>query len=224
MLIKTFAFSILSLAACVSAQAASRVLDNVSVDALNGATVGSTIGVSFVTGSTAMTVTDVVFPQIYQATPSSAQVNTFSTSETFSLYTNNPANNTPLALFPVSFALDNDTTLVSGNPGYGQTQALPSASMLLAPNTRYWLELSGASTVYWDYTNSTTYASALGVTLPTTNTSFETNGATTYFTLAQGPQQFVLDVNAVPEPSTYCLMAVAGLALVVSRKRSVKVA
>ena len=31
-------------------------------------------------------------------------------------------------------------------------------------------------------------------------------------------------MNVVPEPSTYCLMAIAGLALVVSRKRLRKVA
>ncbi len=228
MITKTFIFTLFALATCATAQA-TRVIDNVSSASLTGYTAGSSVGVSFVTGSTAVSVDDVVFPQIYQATPdaSSPKVNSFSGTETFSLYTNNPATNSPLVASPITFTLDNNTALASGAAGFGQTTAIPSAAMVLTPLTRYWLVLTDVSTVYWDYTSSSAYNSALGVTLPTTNTSYKTSGGTTtFFSLASGPQQFVLDATAVPEPSSVVLLTLAGAAafLLALRARSAKVA
>ena len=219
MLIKTLAISLLALAASTAAHAVSAI-DNVSTTGNPAgtqplATSGTSIGVSFITGADAEAVSEVVFPQILGSSDG------YSSSETFSLYTNNPLTNMPLAASPVTFTLDNTQTLTFGQPGFGQTTATPSSPMILTGGTRYWLVLGNASAVTWDYLPSSTYMSSLGYTLPTTNTSFT---GSSYYTLNNGPQQFVLNVNAVPEPSTFGMMALGSLGLffVVRRTRSGK--
>ena len=234
MLIKTFAFSLLALAAGVTAaQAQTAALDNLSStsgNTIKGASINTTVAEAFITGGSAVVLDSVMFPQILQGPAPSTYYNNYSSAETFSLYSTNPANGLPLAAL-VSLSVTpgggSNTTASALSAGFGQTIAivpsdtLSQAAATLLPNTEYWLVLSSPTSVSWDYTTSTTSVNyGSGFSLPATGAVSEV-GATTY-TLAGGPQQII--VNVVPEPSTYCLMAVAGLALVVSRKRTRKLA
>ena len=226
MLIKTFALSLLALAAGATAmQAQTAALDNLSStsgDAIKGASNNTLVAEAFVTGSSAAVLDSVMFPQILQGPAPSTYYNNYSSTETFSLYSTNPATGLPLASL-VSLTVTpgggSNTTASALSAGFGQSIAVvPSgtAAATLLPNTEYWLVLSSPTSVSWDYTTSTTSVNyGSGFSLPATGAASEV-GSTTY-TLAGGPQQII--VNVVPEPSTYCLMAVAGLALVVSRKR-----
>ena len=104
-------------------------------------------------------------------------------------------------------------------------------SFTLSAGTGYWLVLSDSSSaVFWNYASSSSYTSASGFSLPTSDTYF--SGATDnpsisqdiYGSLAAGPQIFQLNTNAVssaPEPSTflYSLPLAVG-ALLIRRKRA----
>lgn len=232
MSIKTFAFSLLTLAACATAaQAQTTVLDNLSSfsgNTITGSSNNTMVAQAFVAGTSSTTLLDVMFPQILQGPASGTYYNGYSSSETFSLYSNNPATGLPLASL-VSLTVQpgsgSNTVASSSTAGDETVATVPSdavsqAAATLLAGTKYWLVLSSATTVSWDYTASTTSISNLGFSLPATGAASEV-GATTY-ALTGGPQEIYLSV--VPEPSTYCLMAVAGLALVIRRKRSVKMA
>ena len=237
MSIKFFAFSLLALAAGVTAtQAQTTVLDNLSSVAGNtikGSSTGTTISQAFVTGGAATVLADVMFPQILQGPTSGTYLNNYSATETFSLYSTNPATGLPFnSLVSLTVAPGSgSSTMASSNASGDQTiatvpgDALSQAGAILLPNTKYWLVLNGGTNISWDYTLSTSavdYGS--GFSLPATGVSSQvtSSSASTNYTLAGGPQEIYLSV--VPEPSAYYLMAVAGLALVVGRKRSIKVA
>ena len=242
MITKTLLASFCALACTVSAHAVTVLNDfTSSTGATNTLVIGSfghQVGESFVTGGTLLTLSNVVFPQVQQDA-SGNNVDGFNSAETFALYANNPVDNTALLAAPLyTFSLTDNTKAGTGfgDPTFGVVTATPTASVPLLANTRYWLVLTygpvsdpTGSVVYpnWDYTASASYFSnnQYGVTLPTANASFSTNvttGTNEYSSLADGPQLVI--INAVPEPSTYCLLAVAGLAFVVSRKRLRKVA
>ncbi len=229
MLIRNLAFSLLALAACATAaQAQTTVLDNLSNasgNSIKGASNNTTVAEAFVTGGSVTTLADVLFPQILQGPTASTYYNNYVPGETFSLYSTNTATGLPL-LSLVSLSLvpgsGSGTTASALTNSFGQTMAtVPSdaasqTAATLLPNTEYWLVLSSPTSASWDYTSSTTAVNyGSGFSLPATGAASEVGGTT--YTLASGPQQLYLSI--VPEPSTYCLMAVAGLALVVSRKR-----
>jgi len=65
---------------------------------------------------------------------------------------------------------------------------------------------------FWDFTSSTNYTSAFGVSMPSNQASFVTSGSTTqYFSLSSGPQLFQVNGSAVPEPSSLLLGAVSAM-------------
>ena len=105
------------------------------------------------------------------------------------------------------------------------TTATVSGAFTLQAASGYFFVLSTGTTsnLEWSYTSSTDYAAAFGATIPTANSSFFTSGATTtYYTLANGPQQ--IQVNgiagpAVPEPSTWALLGFGGLGVCVLARR-----
>ncbi len=234
MLIKNLVFTLVALAAVATAQASTTVLNTDDPNLLNGTFAGGTSGYvlgsyvaeSFVTGSSLLTLSNVVFPQIM----GDGTINTdqYSSNETFALYANSTltGTNRPAALSLFSFTLQNNPNIdPRADPAhFGETTAtVPTAGLALAtlaPNTRYWLVLTNSTAVAWSYTTNTTYGSALGYSLPGSSTVItDENGGTTYnLSDGDGPQQFVL--NVVPEPSTVALLAVAGLgAFVVAHRR-----
>ena len=236
MFTKTLALSLLVFAACATARANITVLSTVDSDLTDGQfangttgfSMGTSIAESFVTGGSILTLSNVVFPQVQQV--AGENVDGYQSSETFSLYADSTLSGTdrpaPVALF--NFTLQNNTAIdPRKDPAdFAETTAtVPTIDVGLAtllPNTRYWIVLANTNSVAWNYVTTTTYASARGFSLPATNTVITEDGGESITNLSDGPQQFVM--NVVPEPSTYCLMAVAGLALVVSRKRSRKLA
>ncbi len=240
---KAFVFSLFAFAACATAQATT-VLNTVDPTLLSGTfssgqtgfSMGSSIAESFITGSSILTLSNVVFPQITQNASGTQNFDGYLSTETFALYADSTLSGidrpAPVALF--NFSLQNDPTVdPMKNPAtFGETTAtvptIDTGLATLLPNTRYWLVLANTGTeAAWNYYVNTSYGSALGFTLPATDTVITEDGGESITNLSDGPQQFVLNVTplgGVPEPSTYCLMAVAGLALVVSRKRLRKVA
>lgn len=224
---KSFVLSLLAAAVFATAARADVVYDNVTTNAVYFLSSGTSVGQSFVTGGTPLRFADFLFPQLTGSAPNFADG--FTAGETMNLYANNPATNTPVTTLSLAnFTLQNTP---SGSR-IGQTTATPTTTTILTANTRYWLVLAApnaASTVNWNAPNPATYqaTSALGVTLPATNTAFETsNGTTTYFDFADGPQMIYLEAFAVPEPSTYALLALGGVGafLFVRRGRTAKAA
>ena len=72
----------------------------------------------------------------------------------------------------------------------------------------------------WDYTTGTRYISDLGVTIPASNSTFSTDSTgTTYLDFTDGPQLVYIN-SAVPEPSTYCLLGLAGVVAFVVMRRA----
>ena len=238
MFTKTLVFSLLAFAACATARANVTVLNTVDPDLTDGQfangttgfSMGTSIAESFVTGSSILTLSNVVFPQVQQV--AGENVDGYVSTETFSLYLDSTLSGTdrpaPVALF--NFTLQNNTAIDPRlDPAdFAETTAtvplIDTGLATLLPNTRYWIVLANTNDVAWNYTTAYTtpgsYPSGQGFSLPTTNTVITEDGGESITNLSDGPQQFVL--NVVPEPSTYCLMAVAGLALVVSRKRTRK--
>lgn len=219
---KTLALSLLAAVVCATSARADAVYDNITTNGVAGITSGSSIGQSFVTGGTALSLNAFLFVQTSNGSDYS-----FTPGETVSLYGNDPVNNTPVAVALASFTLFQN--------GQNVTEADTNATTILTASTRYWLVLNAptaADTVRWAYYNSAGYAanSLYGVSLPEANTAFKTmNGVTTYFTFSQGPQSIYLDADAVagvPEPSTYAMFAVGGVGafLFMRRARKMKVA
>lgn len=217
---KAFFLSLLAAAACATAARADQtVYSNVFENQAIPYSAGSSVGQSFVTGGSPLSLTEVLFAQVGGVDASGNSIDAYTPGETFSLYANNP-DNTP-ALTPVALATFTLTDSPSG-PFTGLTDAVPNAPTILTANTRYWLVLQAppAGTVYWDFVNPDpsiyAFTASAGVTLPEANTAFETNGATTtYFTFSgAGPQSILLQADVlppnVPEPATHVLLALAG--------------
>ena len=234
MLIKNLVFTLVALAVTASAQADVTVLNTVDPNLLNGSFAGMTTGYvsgssiaeSFVTGTSLLTLSNVVFPQIMG--DGVTNQDKFSASETFALYANSTVSgsNRPAALALFNFSLQNNPNIdpYADPAHFGETTAtVPTTGLALAtlaPNTRYWLVLTNSTAVAWSYTTNTTYGSAMGYSLPGSSTVVtDENGGTVYnLSDGDGPQQFVL--NVVPEPSTVAMLAVAGLgAFVVARRK-----
>ena len=103
----------------------------------------------------------------------------------------------------------------------GQTEADVNSAFVLLPNTEYFFSVTAPSTTAWQYTTNQGYNSSLGVTLPTNDVAYKiVGGTTTYFSLANGPQLIYVEANAVPEPSSLCLLAVVGIGACLYVRRS----
>ena len=219
--IKSLALGLFTLVAG-SAAYADTVLDNLSLNGPNSATVGTTIGAAFTTGTTALVFSDVIFPQLRFNTNGSSY-DSYVAGETFSINLRNADGTVGLPVF-TSFTSDHDFT------GSGQTEADASSAFTLLPNTGYYFSVTAPTMTGWSYTTATTYNTADGVTAPATDTDYKTlNGTTSYFNMTQGPQLILIDAvpvasGNVPEPSTVSMLALAvgGTLLVVRRSRGAK--
>lgn len=214
---KAVALSLLTVAACASAQA-TVVFDNLQTSASNGPTLGNYIGAAVTTGPSAFALTDVVFPQINGTTDQ------FTDGENFTLHLSN-ADGTIGATIPVSFTLSNVSSHAPAGQvdSFGQTTATAAAPIALVPGATYWYVLTAPTQTAWSYSTNTAFTSNYGFSFPTTNTAYEAggpsnNGDGIYFNLSDGPQ--LININGVvPEPSSYCLMAIAGVATLVLVRR-----
>lgn len=168
------------------------VFDNLTIQPSNGPTIGTSIGASLVTGSFALQLSDIIFPQL------NGTANTYVPGEAFSINTRNADGTVGLSLY-TDFALANDAAS-------GQTNAVPNTPFVLLPNTGYWFVVTATAGTAWGYTTGASYASLYGVTQPASNVAYKTtdNGLTSsYFSLADGPQLLRVDAVAlaIPEPS-----------------------
>lgn len=191
-------------AACAPARA-DIVFDNLSNQSGNGATNGVSIGASLLIGSTPLSLTDIIFAQL-------SGTNRYTAGETFSINARNPDGTVGAALFS-SFTLINDAPS-------GQTNVFPTLPVVLLPDTGYWLIVSATTGTGWTYTLGSGFNSSLGVTVPADPVAYtmRADGSSAYFTLAQGPQLLRVDATAttvpvVPEPSSWCLLALLGSSL-----------
>ncbi len=225
--VKALALSLLVVTAGAAAHAQDLVYDNYSTAAGTstatnyGVTTGSTVGMAFNTGSSALSLTDVVFPQLSGGTNTPV----FVAGETFAVNVRN-ANGT------VGTALSLAGTFTVFNNGGGQADASVNGTFVLAPNSSYYFSLTAPTTgsnttVLWNDATGTTSAGpkvADGATVPAGNISYSINsGTTSYFTT--NPQIATVYASVVPEPSTVSMLAlaVAGTLLVVSRSRASKI-
>ncbi len=244
MLIKNFVLSLFVVAACATARGQA-AYDNLSVNPIYGLSTGTSVGESFITGGSLLTLNNVVFPQI-AGTPGNL-VDGYTAGETFGLYFNStvtaadgtvhagPGLAVPGAIFTLShYQYPTSNVLFQS----GLTTASTVAPVVLTAGTRYWLVLSspsGSTVVNWNYANYDTanpdyykFTSTGGVGLPATDTSYELNSPTTagysFYDYTDGPQSLI--INAVPEPSSFCLLGLAGAGafLLACRARSAKVA
>ena len=159
---KTLALSLLAAVAFATVAHADGVYDNTQTPVANS-TYGSSVGQSFVTGNTALSLNAVAFAQLNIDNVAYS----YTTGETMSLYANNPADDTPVTTLSLaSFTL--------ASIGGGVTEADVTATTILSANTRYWLVLNApvaTGTVYWSFTNVAQYTATTlyGVDLPATN-------------------------------------------------------
>jgi hypothetical protein len=88
----------------------------------------------------------------------------------------------------------------------------------LTAGAGYWLVLSdrSAGVVAWDFESTNVYQSQFGYGLPSFNTAWSSNadnglGNSTYYQPSDGPQLFqLIGATAVPEPSSFVLLCIAG--------------
>jgi hypothetical protein len=182
---------------------------------------GEQVGAAIKIGPTPIGLTDVVFTQKRLGLAS---------GESFAIFSRNADGTVGSSLFS-DFTLSHDST--SGN-----TTATANSPFTFLAGTSYWLMMlvtqSGATETFgdWDNSNSFTYTSSFGVTIPQTNTSASyfidptTNiPGYQYGNLTDGLQLFQVDgsaLGAVPEPSALVLggtAALAGLSLWARRRR-----
>jgi len=156
---------------------------------------GGPLGASFLTGASASTLSSV---SVFLYDPSGATTGSFS----ISLFSNS-GSNTPGTLLE-TLATPSDSIL----PGAGTFGAFTYSglSYVLAANTEYWIELSGANShLGWEGTSDT---SGIGVS----GQYFYDNGGS--FSNSQtGPQQMTINTSAfaaVPEPSALFLCGLLG--------------
>lgn len=211
--LKTVAFSVITLAVSVTAHA-TVVLDNLEYAAANGETDGTTIGSAFSTGSDALSLSSVIFPQ--SRLPGGADA--FVVGEMCFINLRNADGTVGSVLF-------SNFTVSDGGAQFGnQTEADANVPFILAPNTSYYFSVSAVTSTAWDFSLDTTYLSRLGVTIPPTGSAAykvaTIGGAKTYFTLDQGPQLIYVVASAVPEPSSLCLFSLAGLGAFVMMRRA----
>ncbi len=123
----------------------------------------------------------------------------------------------------------------SHGQGYGiAVTYLPTSTLLLAPNTTYWIGLTGAlQTEGFFTTTDTSYSSSLGWTFNSSTTSYGFTGDHSNITTSTSPKfwqtgsyttNLTIDAEAapilmtVPEPSIAWLFAVGLGALIVRRR------
>ncbi len=168
---------------------------------------GNEIGEAVMTGDVLLSLTSVSLPQL-----------SFQDGETVAVYCRN-SDGTIGALLFSNFS-------VSYNYGANVLTATATQSFLLQPDTGYFFSLlsnSADNYVSWigaSYSpaGSYPYTSDAGATLPPTNTDYiRGSGYTAYYDLQPyGPQ--LIEVEAVPEPSTWALLGVSALGVVVARR------
>ena len=101
----------------------------------------------------------------------------------------------------------------------------PDSAVPLQGSTKYWVALTTLTTVgeyAWGFTNSTTYSSTDNWGIPATFTyALSENLGGEWDYLDGLPQQISIDASAVPEPSSWALLAlgVTAFGLVSSRQR-----
>ena len=191
-----------------AARSSQIVLDNLA-ETPGGNSFSASIGQSFVTGTAATNLQSVVL-QLDKAKSSA----------------------TGLQLNLESRALDGtigSTLFNDFSTAYDSATGLATfsaaSSFVLAANTGYWLVASDTgstdSNIYWVFTPSQNYASALGFSLPDSPCSWVSglvgsNDASAYYTLAAGPQAFQITIGnlvaSVPEPTSFVLCGIGGVA------------
>jgi hypothetical protein len=169
----------------------------------NGPGPGDLVGAAIQIGSTPISLTSVVYNETFSNGPTSG--------ETFAIFSRNSDGTVGTSLF-TDFTLSFDNT--SKN-----TTATATAPFTFLANTSYWLMMVETPGTFgdWDISNSFTYTSNFGVTIPDTKASFSNvpgTGSGTgpmYFDANQGLQLFQLNGNpagaSVPEPSALALAA-----------------
>lgn len=186
---------VILLLAGIPGEARSGVVLNNLDQSNDGFTQGEIVGGAIVLGDTSIRLASVVFPQIQGS---------FVPGETFAVAARNGDGTVGATLF-------GDFT-VTYDAASGNATAAANTPFTLQANTGYWLLLGGGgSLVGWDYTVSSSYVAAFGITLPGSMVAYFAGGGDEgYFSLADGPQLLEVNGVAVPEPSTVALAALAG--------------
>jgi hypothetical protein len=170
------------------------IIDNLFINSF-GSDVSDIVGQAIQIGDTSIGLTSVLFPQVFSG---------LVTGETFAVASRNADGTVGSTLF-ADFSLSQPSFI---------TTATANVPFTLQAHTSYWFVLTAppGAGVDWDYTSIPTYSSALGVTLPDTNGSFDVaQGVTTYYNLSDGPQLLQVNGVAVPEPSSLVLAGIGCL-------------
>lgn len=122
-------------------------------------------------------------------------------SFTIGLYSNDSSTKPGTLLTTIATVLD---STLSSSP---QTYSF-SVNYALAENTRYWIQASGVNTnAGWNWTNSTTGIGITGEYQFLGNTTYGNSGG------SYGPLLMQVLVEPVPEPSSFALLGLGGMAL-----------
>jgi hypothetical protein len=197
----------LALLALAGSAGATTIFDTLSGGSLGNRnpTTGFVYGQSFTSGASSTTLSDVAF----------LLNNLGGAQSTFSVNLYSNSGNAPGSLL-TTLATVNDSTVTSGSFNvYHYT-----TSYTLAANTRYWIELFGATTqVYWSLTSASIAQTAGGTGFVGEYT--DDNGSVTQDDPAFTRIAFQMQVNttalsSTPEPASI-LLSLTGLALVALR-------